>query len=358
MRDANEKFLLPSQIERHLAALSKLYALEGKRELQTLVVNAQTRVHEGMDYDNWNGGTYGHALYLQFPEQIYIKSVRNREAIQARIQEDLNNIQNVPNEHISAVFIEMTAPEKEDWRTESGLLLLGRRSVSDEACQRIWKEGYFRLFLSHKSEEKVQIAALKEALQAYGISSFVAHEDIHPTEEWQNEIENALATMDGFLAAMTTGFHHSDWTDQEVGFAFARRVPMIALRLGKDPYGFIGKFQGLRASWEDAPLEIAKILIKNERMFAAWLHAIRNCFSYDHGNTLGKLLPSLSKLAEEQIDELIDAYNDGGQATGSYAFNGGKPRDHGKGLLHHVNQLSSRSFIHSGSKIVEEKNVS
>jgi len=89
---------------------------------------------------------------------------------------------------------------------------------------------------------KKETAALKERLQLLGVSCFVAHEDIHPGHEWQDEIENALASMDGFAALLTEGFHDSAWTDQEVGYALARGVPMIAVRLGRDPYGFIGKF--------------------------------------------------------------------------------------------------------------------
>ena len=56
--------------------------------------------------------------------------------------------------------------------------------------------------------------------------------------------------MDAFAALMTEGFHDSDWTDQEVGFALARGVPVIAVKLGRDPYGFLGKFQALRADWD------------------------------------------------------------------------------------------------------------
>ena len=52
-----------------------------------------------------------------------------------------------------------------------------------------WKEGYFRLFLSHLSKFKVNTAYLQKELLKYGISSFVAHNDIEPTKLWQNEIE-------------------------------------------------------------------------------------------------------------------------------------------------------------------------
>jgi hypothetical protein len=212
----------------------------------------------------------------------------------------------------------------------------------------------FRLFLSHKTEVKKETAELKERLKDYGISCFVAHEDIHPTQAWQDEIENALGTMDGFVALMTPNFHDSKWTDQEVGFAFARSIPIIALRLGMDPYGFIGKFQGLTASWGEAPLQIAKLLIRHERMFHAFLQCIRNCHSFGHGNQLAELFPSMETLTEEQIDLLVTTYNAGGQAGGSYGFLGTKPRANGLGLVYHLNRLGNRTFRFNESWYVEE----
>ena len=75
MSDYKQDFELPRNIERYLAALSKLYAQEGKKELQEVIVNSQVRVHEGWSYDNWNGGTHGHALYLAVPEGLFLSSV-------------------------------------------------------------------------------------------------------------------------------------------------------------------------------------------------------------------------------------------------------------------------------------------
>ena len=70
---------------------------------------------------------------------------------------------------------------------------------------------------------------------------------------------------------MTSGFHKRDWTDQEVGYALARAVPIIAMRLERDPYGFLGKFQALTSDRELAPEEIVKLLIKNDRMLSAYI---------------------------------------------------------------------------------------
>ena len=164
-----------------------------------------------------------------------------------------------------------------EWRKDSGLLIATQRVVPAAATKRIWGDDGFRLFLSHKSEVKKQTAELKEKLLSYGISAFVAHTDIRPTKAWQDEIENGLATMDAFVAIMTEKFHESDWTDQEVGFAIARGVPIIAVKLGKDPYGFIGKFQALTCSWNTAAEKIAGVLIKYDRMLNAYVKALHRC---------------------------------------------------------------------------------
>lgn len=353
MSNQASNFELPKNIDRYLAALSKLYANDGNRPLQELIVNSKVRVHEEWSRENWNGGTYGHALYLVVPEPLFLSSVSRKNDLQTQIKDDLNKVHNVQNEFIEEVFIEMEASEDHDWRKDSGLLLAGKRVVPPDATKRIWGDGGFRVFLSHKSQVKKETADLKDRLGLFGISCFVAHEDIHPTKAWQDEIENALASMDGFVALMTADFHDSDWTDQEVGFAFARGVPFIAVRLGKDPYGFIGKFQALSSSWLTAAEDIVKILIKNDRMFSAYVQALRQCPSWDSGNTLGKVLPAIERLSVAQIDELIAAYNETRELRGSFAFNGSNSRHYGPGLVSYLNKLGPRQFRFAGDGLIE-----
>jgi len=107
-----------------------------------------------------------------------------------------------------------------------------------------WQKRMFRVFISHLSAERVYAAQLQQALTAYGISGFVAHNDIEPTLEWQAQIETALATADSLVALLHPEFHASRWTDQEIGFAMGRGLPVFAVRFGQDPYGFVGRFQG------------------------------------------------------------------------------------------------------------------
>jgi len=295
--------------------------------------------------DNWNGGTYGHALYLTLPEALYLQTVQQRDELQGEIGRDLNKIHNVQREFIAEVFIEMEVSSTGDWRQESGLLAVGQKSVAPDAVSRIWGDpDNFRVFLSHKVTVKKETALLKDKLMHFGISCFVAHEDIHPTTAWQSEIENALSTMDGFVALMTPDFHDSDWTDQEVGFAFARGVPIVAVRLGLDPYGFIGKFQGLASTWVTAHYDLLKIFIKQERMFGAYVQKLKTCKSWDGGNILGPALDGIETLSEAQVNDLIDAYNGNSELRGSFAFNGGYKRLYGPGLPAHLSRITGRSY--------------
>ena len=113
---------------------------------------------------------------------------------------------------------------------------------------KFWVVGHFRLFLSHLSLIKEKTAGLQNALYPYGIAAFVAHEDIQPTQEWQLEIEKALFTMDALAAILTPGFKDSNWTDHEVGVAIGRDVLVIPIRRGLDPYGLIGRYQGIQGN--------------------------------------------------------------------------------------------------------------
>src|SRR3989338_10334905 len=103
--------------------------------------------------------------------------------------------------------------------------------------------------------------------------------------------------MEAFVALMTEDFHESDWTDQEVGCAFGRGVPIIAIKLGRDPYGFIGKFQALSCNWDAADVEIVKILVKHDRMLNAYIKAVQNWRSFVQGDKISEIFTIIHKLS-------------------------------------------------------------
>lgn len=111
-----------------------------------------------------------------------------------------------------------------------------------------WDDGMFRLFISHLAANKKTATSLQDALREFGISSFVAHNDIMPTTEWEDQIELALSTCDALIALLHDKFHESYWTDQEIGFAMGRSVPVCSVHFGQTPYGFIGRFQAFKGN--------------------------------------------------------------------------------------------------------------
>lgn len=128
-----------------------------------------------------------------------------------------------------------------------------------------WEQGYIKAFISHLAANKQRVSSLKKKIEAWGISSFVAHTDIEPSREWMQEIEKALSSMDILIAVVEPGFKESNWTDQEIGYALGRNVDIIPLRAGLNPYGFMGKYQGIQIKNkipEVVAQEIVSVLLK------------------------------------------------------------------------------------------------
>jgi hypothetical protein len=107
-----------------------------------------------------------------------------------------------------------------------------------------WVGGYLRMFISHLSSNRARMSALKAGLSNWGISAFIAHEDIQASREWRDEVEAGLETMDVLVAVVEPGFKESDWCCQEVGYALGRKIDIIPLRAGMDPFGFFWQVPG------------------------------------------------------------------------------------------------------------------
>lgn len=155
----------------------------------------------------------------------------------------------------------------------------GEPAASD--IPEFWRIGGLRVFISHLATNKKYAADLKVALLDYGMASFVAHEDIEPTKEWVDEIERALLTCDALVALLTPGFKESNWTDQEVGFAHGRRVLIVSVRQGVDPYGFISRYQavnGLTRPPEDVAGELVRIFARHPKTAAAAAEGLVTAF--------------------------------------------------------------------------------
>jgi hypothetical protein len=210
------------------------------------------------------------------------------------------------------------------------LLDLGKHlGVESELAQvsapSFWKPQEPCLFISHITAFKTEAMMYRNYLSVFGINGFVAHQDIEPTKEWQNEIEVALLTMDALLVLLSPGFNESMWTDQEVGVAVGRRIPVIPVRIGIDPYGFIGKYQavqGLSRTVPDVCEEIVILLLKKPGIESKLTEAlVRKLASSDSWAAAKKNMDYLERcqhLRPEMVKVLQKAIEENSQVRDSW----------------------------------------
>lgn len=307
----------PMQVSEVVATLSEIFRHQGRPEVVELLDSAHARFDE-IDFDNWNGGTYTWALCLNVPVPIFASLENRLSEIEQEIRAKLAPIErNYPNNPIGEVRITPIV---------AGSPLLGiRMAPSDIEVRRLWPDRRFRLFLSHLSADKVEVSALKRALEIYGITAFVAHEDIEPSLQWRDEIELGLKSMHALVALVTPEFHNSHWTDQEIGWAFGRGVPVVSVRLGKDPCGFAGKFQALSGSLKQ-PAALAEsivgVLIANPHAQGEMRRALVKVFSSSRSfvrtHALKAVIVTATGFSEEEKKELQEACSENPYVSGAY----------------------------------------
>src|SRR5260370_3650268 len=98
-------------------------------------------------------------------------------------------------------------------------------------------------FISYSHKDRRLAGVIKSGMEALGFNIFLAHEDLTPSAEWQATILRKLKACHILLPLITKQFHGSAWTDQEVGAAVILKKCIVPLKVGNDPYGFMGKFQ-------------------------------------------------------------------------------------------------------------------
>jgi hypothetical protein len=259
------------------------------------------------DHNNWNGSID----YYQI--EILISPVRYAEMEKEGSIEKTESV-------ISSAFDSATKGDESIVFT--GIIIRPSSTVEDDVREAetgidfsFWDFGYYNVFISHLTKDKTSASNLKTALSDYGISCFVAHEDIEPTKLWTEEIENALKTMHCLCAIITPDFINSKWCDQEVGYALGRRVLVIPIRKDSDPYGLIGKIQGIQSKGKGANKlaeEIFHILCSNNLSKRNYIRILAelllNSKNNIEANKWIKLLNSISVVDYEIVEFVYSNY--------------------------------------------------
>ena len=310
----NENYPIPA--ETLLQTLDELFSHLGQDRIAALLRQADASI-EWEEHDNWNGGIEYYALNLKVPVATFASVDANRDAVEKLLVEKVGAVtRQFDRDVISRVRI---IPETRAAGRPSA------RDLSPDVLRRIWERDGLRLFITHRAQEKLAAAELKLKLFPYGVCGFVAHQDIEPNQIWQAEIDRALVSMHALVALTTPGFDSSVWCQQEIGFALGRGVPVIPLRLGSDPHGFIGRIQALTADLANPgglASTLVDTLLKDDRtspmMKERLVREFENVKTWENARLLRPKLISINDFDDGQLTRIEKALSENEKVATAY----------------------------------------
>jgi len=170
-----------------------------------------------------------------------------------------------------------------------------------------------KVFLSYSHKDKLLAGKIKRNLKKEGLEIFLAHEDIEPSREWQDEIIKNLKSCDVCMPLLTRNFQESKWTDQETGAAVVQNKYILPLKVEITPYGFVEKYQAADCSPERVSKCCQRIVDLIKRQFREDLvsYLIRSFIvsnSFYRANQTTELLEQQKPFEPAQINEIIRGY--------------------------------------------------
>jgi hypothetical protein len=188
-----------------------------------------------------------------------------------------------------------------------------------------------KIFLCYSIRDGIKAGELKRAFEEYDfLKCFVAHDDIEPGSEWEQEILMNLDNSDYFVPLQTKNLRASLWCQQEAGFARAKKdMRIISIILDDAPCGFYARFQGIKMS--DAELkdvrsfsrrflaEIGLLQETNREEVEKRILLFKSSNSYDEAARNSKLLLEIEDgLTKDDILRIMDITLENPQITSSF----------------------------------------
>lgn len=317
-------------------------------KISEVLLAASVQVNEAVEFDGWDGGRHGHQIILRVPDDMFGYIPLDRQwDIEQRIARDLNTASSgVSDEYISGVSFEHLEDAVAGETTEA------ESPAFELEVPRIWKPKTLRLFISHRDTDKVHAHKIARALSSYAVSSFVAHDSIEPDEDWEMEIRRALETMHAMLAVITDDFFSSAWTNQEIGFALAKGIPVLSLKVGsKDPIGFVRNKQAIKANLSDisscASLindTLKKRFVNNPTYRQNTINRLGTAPSYIDAADAFEEVKKLGVLTFKEVQALVEFFNSNSQLNGCFKLNNGS-------FVKHLNEQTEAEYTMDRGRI-------
>ncbi len=180
-------------------------------------------------------------------------------------------------------------------------------------------------FLSYSTKDKHVAGNVKQHLEYWGVNVFLAHEDIRPSRQWQDEIIKRLKECHVFMPLLTKNFRQSDWTDQESGMAVVESKTIIPLTVDIMPYGFLGRYQGFKLDADAIEHDCREIFLEmrnnerlRERAQESYIQAFLGSSNFPQANEKSELLEKFGPYSRSQINNIIRGSLDNSQIGGGF----------------------------------------
>lgn len=361
-------FALNNKKEFYLSLLlQRLQDIEA-HEAYTLINFSEIEIQESVNYDTWNDGQDIHAVNLRVPKDTFLLNIDDHPKISELIRTEFNKIYRYSGEHIGAVNI---LPDENLITTPNTQTIFHYAnnklpSISSYDKERIWGAGALRIFISHRDSDKLEAKNIQTQLEEFNIASFVAHEDIKVTEEWAKEILRALMTMDIFLCLITDDFFDSKWTNQEVGFALGKNIPVLPFKTNLNtPDGFISILQAGKYNKDSCAHDIIGLLTETksipstvkDSIIESIIQSFHGVNSWSEAEKIAELFQYIEKITDAQAQQFIDIFNNNGQINCCYSLSGydthGNRRNSSRLYAEFLNRCTDKEYIieKQGNKI-------
>lgn len=319
-----QDYRLPSKIISYLKRLDIEYAKYDSKILSKVIQNGHIYVEEAVAGKRClDGDHYGHKVFI-FLDRVTISEIEleNHNSYCLTIKEDLNSINSIQYEFIDDVCLELE--DENDPQYQKSMPMKSHVQIDPDNLS-FWKPDHIRLFISHRDKYKNEAQNLASKLEKYGVSAFVAHDTIEPMTTWQEEIMKGLQTMEVMLAFITDDFAESSWTNQEIGFALGRNIPIISLKLeNENPSGFIQIKQALKGNLTNLATSVPEIYnliiesIGRERCKSALISEFLTSRSYAQALDLCNLMnKTINSLSNDEAEQIIHGFSNNSQLYGS-----------------------------------------
>lgn len=170
-----------------------------------------------------------------------------------------------------------------------------------------------KAFMSYQTADRHIAAELRGFLETLGIPSFMAHEDIQVSHEWQTTILKEIGEADIFVAVLSANYLTSPFCMQESGIAvFRGNMTIIPLSIDATVSpGFMGTIQSKRINPAkiDFDILVAGIAKHNQAFIIDHLiERLRRSGSYRVAETnFLRILPYLGIATDEQKIAILAA---------------------------------------------------